>query len=255
MTSFGEGPNQAPSTPAGWFLNPGGDAQLRYWDGSSWTEHYAPGAQLPPQPPAPAAGGPPPAQGTGCLKAFLIGMVVLMLAGGTAVIALVVVGTRVVHHIATALESTPGRPPSMPSGASDYFGERKQDHVAGSNGNAAIGPISATATNWARTTSPTGASLIGGDVTIHRSTINNKDPYNAALQVVGDMLWELDSPSRQAVSLDPRSSSLSALSDYLVTDQTGDASGKVCFTDLADPASTPSRGSRACSTPSGWSGS
>lgn len=28
--------------PAGWYANPEGSGQLRYWDGSGWTEHTAP---------------------------------------------------------------------------------------------------------------------------------------------------------------------------------------------------------------------
>ena len=31
-------------TPAGWYPDPSGSGQQRYWDGSAWTEHYAPGA-------------------------------------------------------------------------------------------------------------------------------------------------------------------------------------------------------------------
>ena len=36
-----QGPGQ---TPAGWYPDPSGSGQQRYWDGSAWTEHYAPGA-------------------------------------------------------------------------------------------------------------------------------------------------------------------------------------------------------------------
>jgi hypothetical protein len=36
-----QGPGQ---TPAGWYADPSGSGQQRYWDGSAWTEHYAPGA-------------------------------------------------------------------------------------------------------------------------------------------------------------------------------------------------------------------
>jgi hypothetical protein len=41
----------AASTPAGWYDNPSGEGNLRYWDGSHWTDHYhekgapAPGLQ------------------------------------------------------------------------------------------------------------------------------------------------------------------------------------------------------------------
>jgi hypothetical protein len=48
--------------PAGWYPDPGGHGQ-RWWDGSRWTEHYAPpppgGAYLEQQPPVPAAAPPP----------------------------------------------------------------------------------------------------------------------------------------------------------------------------------------------------
>jgi hypothetical protein len=35
-------------TPAGWYPDPSGSGQQRYWDGSQWTEYYAPGAQSAP---------------------------------------------------------------------------------------------------------------------------------------------------------------------------------------------------------------
>ncbi|MEA2350192.1 MAG: hypothetical protein QOG86_1133, partial [Thermoleophilaceae bacterium] len=31
----------APTQPAGWYADPSGQARLRYWDGSAWTEHTA----------------------------------------------------------------------------------------------------------------------------------------------------------------------------------------------------------------------
>ena len=31
----------SPQTPAGWYPDPGGGPQQRYWDGARWTEHYA----------------------------------------------------------------------------------------------------------------------------------------------------------------------------------------------------------------------
>ncbi len=47
-----------PQTPAGWYADPGGSGDQRYWDGRSWTEHRAP-APLPPCPPPPPAAAPP----------------------------------------------------------------------------------------------------------------------------------------------------------------------------------------------------
>ncbi len=31
------------STPAGWYADPLGAAEIRYWDGSEWTEHVSTG--------------------------------------------------------------------------------------------------------------------------------------------------------------------------------------------------------------------
>src|ERR1035437_5769593 len=47
--------------PAGWYPQP--DGTQRYWDGSAWTEHTAPGAALatPPAPPAAPVVAVPPA--------------------------------------------------------------------------------------------------------------------------------------------------------------------------------------------------
>jgi hypothetical protein len=33
---------EQPPTPAGWYQDPGDAAQLRYWDGNTWTEHRSP---------------------------------------------------------------------------------------------------------------------------------------------------------------------------------------------------------------------
>lgn len=63
--------NQQGSPPPNWYPDPKGEAELRYWDGSQWTEHTHSGAaaaqpaapppsQAPP-PQAPPPSGPPPA--------------------------------------------------------------------------------------------------------------------------------------------------------------------------------------------------
>lgn len=37
--------------PPGWYPDPGGSWQRRWWNGSTWTEHLAPGVQAPPRGP------------------------------------------------------------------------------------------------------------------------------------------------------------------------------------------------------------
>ncbi|MDP9464672.1 MAG: DUF2510 domain-containing protein, partial [Actinomycetota bacterium] len=34
-------PAAAPAVPAGWYADPAGRFELRYWDGSTWTEHVS----------------------------------------------------------------------------------------------------------------------------------------------------------------------------------------------------------------------
>ena len=229
MTDFGGA--AAGATPSGWYPDPAGGNRLRYFDGAGWTDNWAEPTGAAASPSAGAyPGAAPPQQGmSGCLKAFLIVLAISVVGGIAVFVSLIVVGNRVVHHLSTTIAGTPGRPSSLPSGASDYAGERQQDHVAGSGGSVAIGSLGAVATNWSRTTDNNN-QLICGDVTIHRSTATSNNPFDSALQVAGDFAWELETPSGSSVSLDP-SSSVSALSDYLTTGQTGDANGKVCFAD------------------------
>jgi Protein of unknown function (DUF2510) len=40
-----------PSVPAGWYADPAGRFELRYWDGSAWTEHVSRGGQQYTDPP------------------------------------------------------------------------------------------------------------------------------------------------------------------------------------------------------------
>lgn len=51
--------SDAPTTPAGWFADPMGRHQLRYWDGARWTEHVSsngqPGIDSPTAPVLPVA--------------------------------------------------------------------------------------------------------------------------------------------------------------------------------------------------------
>jgi len=44
-------PQGTGTTPAGWHPDPGGSGQQRYWDGTQWTEHYAPMQAYAQQPP------------------------------------------------------------------------------------------------------------------------------------------------------------------------------------------------------------
>jgi len=73
-------------SPAGWYPDPEGTGQQRYWDGTTWTANYAPAA-TPPQPGAPVV----VKKGHGCLYSILgaiaavaILIVVLVLALGGA---------------------------------------------------------------------------------------------------------------------------------------------------------------------------
>lgn len=51
-----------PTPQAGWYPDPSNAQQLRYWDGSTWTDHTQPNPQAaPPPPPAYVAPPPPPA--------------------------------------------------------------------------------------------------------------------------------------------------------------------------------------------------
>lgn len=50
MTAAGATP-AASATPAGWYHDPSGRYELRYWDGSQWTEHVARGGNQYTDPP------------------------------------------------------------------------------------------------------------------------------------------------------------------------------------------------------------
>jgi hypothetical protein len=39
-----------PLPPAGWYADPANQQQMRYWDGSAWTNHTQPSPQVAPQP-------------------------------------------------------------------------------------------------------------------------------------------------------------------------------------------------------------
>jgi hypothetical protein len=48
------------ATPAGWYPDPRGEAELRYWDGNEWTEHVHTSGAAAPQASAPPAQAPAP---------------------------------------------------------------------------------------------------------------------------------------------------------------------------------------------------
>ena len=48
--------SETPNIPAAWYDDPTDPARLRYWDGTAWTENYAPKPGAPTAAPAPAYG-------------------------------------------------------------------------------------------------------------------------------------------------------------------------------------------------------
>ena len=46
-----DGASATPSVPAGWYADPAGRYELRYWDGSAWTEHVSRAGQQYTDPP------------------------------------------------------------------------------------------------------------------------------------------------------------------------------------------------------------
>lgn len=80
------------TSPAGWYPDPGGSGQQRYFDGENWTRNYAPyAAPLAPPPPPQMASGPAPSGGytpnrTIYLRAFAVIAVLVLLGVGWAAI-------------------------------------------------------------------------------------------------------------------------------------------------------------------------
>lgn len=78
---MGEPTPQQPVTPAGWYPDPAGSGQQRYFDGSTWTANYAPPAGA-------TMAGPPPKKSNrgkiilGVVGAVVVLLVVVGLAGG-----------------------------------------------------------------------------------------------------------------------------------------------------------------------------
>lgn len=67
---------------AGWYPDPSGAPQQRYWDGTEWTEHTAPLAGPPVAPPAERS------RAIGCLIAAGVGVVLLFIGAIVAAIAI-----------------------------------------------------------------------------------------------------------------------------------------------------------------------
>ncbi len=74
------------TTPAGWYDDGQHPGQHRYWDGTAWTDHYAPAPASAPSPtaasPAPPPGPQPAASGRGRLWAWLAPVLAVVVAGG-----------------------------------------------------------------------------------------------------------------------------------------------------------------------------
>jgi len=51
MVTAAAAPASSSSTPAGWYHDPSGRYELRYWDGAQWTEHVARGGNQYTDPP------------------------------------------------------------------------------------------------------------------------------------------------------------------------------------------------------------
>jgi hypothetical protein len=104
------------TTPAGWYPDPEMPGQQRYWDGTQWTEHRAPGApQAPqqfPQPQqqvawqtAPGAGATAPTSGL-AIAALVLSLVWL---GGLGSVAAIVLGLIALSQIKNSNGQQGGR--------------------------------------------------------------------------------------------------------------------------------------------------
>jgi hypothetical protein len=98
--------------PADWYADPDDPAQLRWWDGSAWTEHrrpassYGGGAAGPTAPIAPAG----PVTSGAAIAALVMGIVsIIGCLGPITGIPAIVVGRRATRDIDAAPQSLDGR--------------------------------------------------------------------------------------------------------------------------------------------------
>lgn len=71
------GLSQPEPTPAGWHPAPDRPGQLRYWNGQTWTDHYAPGAQLEVRPARPVVVSDQRVSGSMTLVAWVVAILTL----------------------------------------------------------------------------------------------------------------------------------------------------------------------------------
>ncbi len=108
--------------PAGWYPDPGGSGQQRYFDGTTWTENYAPMT------------GPPPAavpgkKGHGCLYAILGAVAAVVLLIIVLVVALGGAAKKVSDDI-TKTNKQAAKEVKITSCAADALGDIEVDGTA-----------------------------------------------------------------------------------------------------------------------------
>lgn len=99
-----------PASP-GWYPDPSGSPQRRYWDGSTWTENVAPYDAPPTTGAAPVATS---SMSKGCIWALVIGAVLLLVIPILAVVALRFLGDStedILSDVSSDIESDSGFDP------------------------------------------------------------------------------------------------------------------------------------------------
>ena len=87
-----------PPVPPGWYPDPNGSRQQRYWDGRAWTENVAP--QVPPSVAAP----PPKSNAVGCIIAAVVAVLLVPLIAVVLVVALRFLGSSTDDTISDVTE-------------------------------------------------------------------------------------------------------------------------------------------------------